>query len=317
LRVKLNDPQEKGLRPFLGFFATLPFRLWNLYKLCRSAAAVNPHFPGLELIPLALLRRMRLCPTLILSVHGNDIVQADQSSGWQRLAYRWLFRSADCVVACSRSLADSVRRISPKARAIAVWNGVDCTPREPHLRPIPDPYLLCVAKFIEKKGHDVLLQAYSRVRNHRPDLHLVLVGADGPEQERITALIREMNLSNCVHLQVGIPHDEVWNWMHHAECFVLASRNEPFGLVLLEAAVVHLPVVSTRVDGVPEIISDNVHGLLCDSGNSAQIADAVLRITSDRSLRDRLVAAFAERAKSLTWKQTYQGYKSQIFKENQ
>jgi len=299
-----------GHRNMLGFLARLGPNLRRLRRATRGAVAVNPHFVGLELLPLSLLRWLRLCPKVILSVHGADIAEAVKSSGWTRTLFTWMLSSADLVVACSHALAEQVKRFSPGANVVAVWNAVTATPDSPLAGQVNGPYVICVAHFVAKKAHDVLLHAFSRIEKERSDLRLVLIGGAGPERQEIISLIHSLGLGGKVDVMVNVPHREVVGWIAHAECLVLPSREEPFGIVLLEAALVRVPVVATRVGGVPEFVSDKIHGLLCEPDRPDDIAQAVLTTLSDRASTQKRTQAFYEHAQRFTWERAFARYRS-------
>ena len=290
-----------SLRGNLSFLVLLPLTLLRLRRFLRGAVAVNPHFPGMEILPLAILRRLRLCPKLILSAHGADVTEALGSSGCKRALYRWMYRSADVVIACSESLASKAREVSPHAKTTAVWNGVTHPGPVNEERPFQPPYLVCVAAFVKKKAHDVLLEAYRDVLASRPDLHLVLIGAGGPEQDAVMAKIEALGLTGRVEPLIDLPHEQVWRWVKHAECFVLPSRDEPFGIAILEAAMMRTPVVATRVGGIPEFLTDGVHGLLCEADRPDQLASQILAVLNDLPEARRRADLFYHRACQLTW----------------
>jgi glycosyltransferase involved in cell wall biosynthesis len=308
--LKLPVPAPR-LRDALGFLARLAPNLVRLRRATQGAVGVNPHFVGLELLPLLLLRRLRLCPKVILSVHGADVAEAGNSSRWMRALFAWMLSSADLVVACSHALAAQVRLLSPSARVVAVWNAVPPGP-EPPLppRPIDARYVICVAHFVKKKAHDVLLRAFQTVARERPDLRLVLIGGEGPERQTVLSQIAALGLAGNVDVMVNVPRDEVWRWISHAECLILPSRDEPFGLVLLEAAVSHTPVVATRVGGVPELLSDKIHGLLCEPNQADEIAQAVLTTLGDRASTEARTRSFYERTKAFTWQRAFARYRA-------
>jgi glycosyltransferase involved in cell wall biosynthesis len=307
--LKLPVPSS-GLRSVLGFLARLGPNLVRLRRMTRGAVGVNPHFVGLELLPLVLLRRLRLCPKLILSVHGADFSEAVKSSWWTRALFAWMLSSADLVVACSHALAAQVRLFSPGARVVAVWNAVAARPQPPPGRPIDARYVICVAHFVAKKAHDVLLRAFQLVAKEQSELRLVLIGGDGPERQAVMSLIDSLGLGGKVDLLVSVPHGETWRWISHAECLILPSRDEPFGIVLLEAALARTPVVATRVGGVPEFVSDKIHGLLCEPDRPDEIARAVLATLSDRASSEERTRSFHEHAQEFTWHRAFARYRS-------
>jgi glycosyltransferase involved in cell wall biosynthesis len=109
---------------------------------------------------------------------------------------------------------------------------------------------------------------------------------------------------------VNVVHAEALRWILHAECLILPSRDEPFGIVLLEAALARVPVVATRVGGVPEFVSDKIHGLLCEPDSPNEIAQAVLTTLGDRASTERRTRAFHEHAQKFTWEKAFARYRS-------
>lgn len=293
----------------LGFVVRLLPNLIRLRRILRNAVAVNPHFPGLEILPVAILRKLHLAPKLIISVHGADVTAALDSSDIAFRLYRWLFRSADLIIACSEALASKVRRIVGDAKVVAVWNGVTPPDGSREERPIQAPYLVSVAAFVRKKGHDVLVGAFRSIVAARSDLKVALIGGDGPEREAIVQLIKRYELTSKVIVMVNLPQEAVWLWVRHADCFVLPSRDEPFGIAILEAALLRTPVVATCVGGVPEFLKNGVHGLLCPPDDPVALERAICTVLSDPASTQARVDAFYEHASQFTWSRAFEEYR--------
>jgi glycosyltransferase involved in cell wall biosynthesis len=309
IQVKLPD-FAYPLRNAAAFAIRFVPNMFRLRRIARSAVAINPHFVGLELLPLLALRKLGLCPKVILSVHGADMSTAMLASGVKAALYRWLLAAADLVVACSTSLASVVRTVSPRANVVAIWNAVARPPELSQVRPINVPYLVCVAGFVVKKAHDILLPAFREILLQHSDLQLVLIGNDGPNRLSVLALIEHLQLSDKVTVMSNLPNHQVLWWVRHAECLVLPSREEPFGIALLEAAVLGTPVVATRVGGVPEFVTDGVHGLLCEPERTDQLASAVFATLSDPEKTRMRARAFQGRALDLTWDRAFAEYRA-------
>lgn len=221
-----------------------------------------------------------------------------------------MFRASDLVVGCSSDLTKRLHEFCPRATTAAIWNAASSPPQVSGKRPIPQAYILCVAAFVPKKAHEVLLAAFARIRRVRPDLVLVMIGSDGPTRPAIEEQAHAAGLDSGVRILLDQPHDEVWRWMRHAECFVLPSREEPFGIVLLEAGKSRVPVVATRVGGIPEFLTDGEDGLLCDPDNPDQLAQAVLATLADRTATEHRVDTFYRKASTFTWSAAFEAYRS-------
>ncbi|AWH22186.1 glycosyltransferase family 4 protein [Stenotrophomonas sp. ZAC14D2_NAIMI4_6] len=144
----------------------------------------------------------------------------------------------------------------------------------------------CVAVLREPKGHADLLQAIAPLCQANRNLHLVVVGDGEPVMARLQALRDALGLQQQVHL-LGY-RDGACRLMAGFDIFALASHKEAAGTVFLEAAFVGVPIVATRVGGVPEMVVDGSHALLTRLGDRAALT-AALRLLVDDPERRRLM----------------------------
>ena len=143
----------------------------------------------------------------------------------------------------------------------------------------PQPGLAVVANFEPRKGLGVLLQALARLRSRGLDLPTAFVG-DGPERGRLEAEIAALGLSGRVRL-LGW-RDDVDAIMGQADMLALPSlANECLPYVILEAMAHGLPVVSTDVAGIPEMVRDGDTGRVVAPGDAAALATALAQVASD------------------------------------
>jgi glycosyltransferase involved in cell wall biosynthesis len=122
--------------------------------------------------------------------------------------------------------------------------------RAPFHRPLR---LLSYGRYVHKKGFDVLLRAFSQLVDAGVEAELT-VGGSGPESEALEALAKELGIEGKVKLGVWI--DDVCSALDQADVFVLPSRDEPFGIVMLEAMARGIPMVTTRTQGPAQVLSD-------------------------------------------------------------
>jgi glycosyltransferase involved in cell wall biosynthesis len=169
-------------------------------------------------------------------------------------------------------------------------------------RALPKPYILCVCRHVHKKGIDTLLRAFALVRHECRTMALVLVG-DGPLFKEHRQLARNLQIDEHVEFIGGVDHQEVAPFFQDCTLFVLPSRAEPFGLVILEAAYYRKAIVCTAVGGVPEIVTDGVNGVLVESEDPNAMAKAIVALVSDPIRRNQLGAqAYETLLKRFLWK---------------
>jgi glycosyltransferase involved in cell wall biosynthesis len=145
---------------------------------------------------------------------------------------------------------------------------------------------ITVGSLIHRKGIDVLIRAIAGLRNRELPVHLVIVG-DGPEKPTLENLSQKYNLQNYVHF-LGERTDVAGLLRGGADVFVSGAREEVFGLVLAEANLASIPVIAPCVGGIPEVIENNVTGILIPPENSAAVANAVQHLYKNPKLKNKL-----------------------------
>jgi glycosyltransferase involved in cell wall biosynthesis len=151
------------------------------------------------------------------------------------------------------------------------------------------PKIGTLGRMVEKKGIDDLIRACKILKDQNTDFNLEVAG-DGPMQSELQALVSDGNLWQRVHFKGPLAHEQVPHWLQGLDLFVLACKKDRNGdmdgipVVLMEAMLAGVPVISCRISGIPELIEDGLSGLLAEPENPAQLADAISRLLSDESL---------------------------------
>lgn len=144
------------------------------------------------------------------------------------------------------------------------------------------------------KGQADLIRAFAGLHRQRPKARLLLIG-DGEEAGTLRALAQDIG----VHEQIVFAGwcDNVGDMLRLLDIFVLPSHNEGMGKALVEAMYLQRPVIATRVGGVPELITDQMHGLLVEARDHEQLTAALLRLADEPALRLQLAQQGAVRAR--------------------
>lgn len=225
-----------------------------------------------------------------VTVHGpEDFAEAPA----RKLALKAV--RADAVIAISEYAAGQLRAIAAPATPapIEIVNcGIDVDTYKPVRRDSAADRLrvLNVAQLQARKGQLILLDAIRILRREGVDVCLTIVG-EGPERRKLENAITSLGLDGAVFLKGAMTPAEVRGLYEEADVFCLPSYAEGVPVVLMEAMASGIPAVATRIAGVPELIEDEVSGLLVDAGSSELLAGALLRLHRDHELADRLAEA--------------------------
>jgi glycosyltransferase involved in cell wall biosynthesis len=149
----------------------------------------------------------------------------------------------------------------------------------------PKIIIKSLGRLVEKKGMDILILAAHELKKRDIDF-VVEIGGSGPLNAELIKLIEQHGLSSHVFLTGAIPHQQVFQWLQQADLFVLACKQDGQGdqdgipVVLMEAMAMGIPVISTTISGIPELIEDGISGLLASPNNSQALADKILQAIS-------------------------------------
>jgi glycosyltransferase involved in cell wall biosynthesis len=211
--------------------------------------------------------------------------------------------AASFVVTCTAANRDHLRAVDPRARVELVHHGLNSdfaallTAPAPARVPPARFTVIGVGRLVPKKGFDVLVEAVGDLRARGLDARLVIAGEDGEETPRIRDLVRRLGLDAHVEWAGPVTQEQLLAQYRAASVMALACRvvadgdRDGIPNVLVEAMAAGLPVVSTTVSGIPELIVDGHTGLLVPPDDPPALADALLRLAKDPAERDRLGAA--------------------------
>jgi glycosyltransferase involved in cell wall biosynthesis len=152
----------------------------------------------------------------------------------------------------------------------------------------------------DQKGLDVLIRAMTKLPRN-PLLRLRLVGEDWGGAELLRQLAHRLGVADRVTLVGKLSRVQLVSEFVEADFVVLPSRFEPFGIVLLEAMAAGLPVIASRVGGIPEIVAEGRTGLLVEPDNADALARSLQLLSQDESLRLSMGRAAREHVKEYAW----------------
>src|SRR5437660_2347864 len=221
-----------------------------------------------------------------VTVHANDIfVPANFEIGLSEI-----LSSASAVIAVSDFAANQLRQRFPEnaGRVHRIYNGIDCAQFKPAQFERP-PLILSIGRLISKKGFDVLIDACALLRQRGHGFRCEIIG-EGPLVEELQARIHRQDLREHVNLAGPQTQSGIAARLSQATVFALPCRIDPDGAmdnlptVVMEAMAAGLPVVSTDVGGISEMVRDRETGLLVAQSDPAATADALSQLIGDVEL---------------------------------
>jgi glycosyltransferase involved in cell wall biosynthesis len=254
--------------------------------LRRALADFQPDIVHAHMVTGALLARILRGRPLVCSVHNE----------WQRHAT--LMRVGDAVVAVSDANRDALEaRGIPASKLHVVPNGALGSPRLTSSDGVADlrhPAITSVAGLFERKGIGDLISAFEDLPAAL-EAHLYVVG-EGPYRPELERRIGESPAGSRIHLEGFQP--DPGRYLRATDLFVLASRREPFGLVLAEARGAGCAIIASDVDGIPQALEGGRAGVLVAPGDTRALTEQMSRVLEDDAERRRLAEAAAS---NLDW----------------
>jgi len=227
---------------------------------------------------------------IVLTVYGSDVLEFPHIGKWHRALVIQNLRNARVITSASTALADAVRALLPAAKVVVVPFGVDTSKFRPIVQASSgDALIVGTVKGLDPVyGIDVLLRAFSLLPRDSAQPVKLVIGGSGPATADLHALSEKLGIAGDVTFLGDIPHDEVPRVLSTFAVYAALSRRESFGVAVAEASACGIPVVATRVGGLPEVVREGVTGLLVPSGDTQAAADAIARLLADPQERSAM-----------------------------
>jgi glycosyltransferase involved in cell wall biosynthesis len=271
-------------------------RMWDFARWCRERRIAVLHatdlYANIFALPGAALARVPV------RIGNRREINPDKPLGLialQRASYAF----AHGIVANSTAVAERLRAERVRTHAIRlVPNGIDVDAYRPRSGAAPLRRIVTVANLRPEKAHEVLIDAFASLPTTTLNLELAIVG-HGPRAEALERQVAERGLASRVRF---LGHrDDVPAILAESDLFVLPSRSEAFPNSVMEAMAAGLPVVATRVGGVPELVQHDVNGILTPVDDRDALARALRTLVDDphraaalgRAARETIASRFS------------------------
>jgi len=240
----------------------------------------------------------------ISTIHGTDIYLAHSS----RLLYpivKFVSCFSNCITANSSHTYKLLHEIVPLRKrlikTIPMGIRIDEFKSSPIKKIKKKKTILYIGRLITWKGVQYLIEAANIVKKLNFDIQLIIIG-DGPNREELIRLSDNLQMRSLICFLTKQDRLALLSYYQNADIFVLPSikfqnQTEGLGVVLLEAMASGVPVIGSNIGGIPDIIKNNVNGLLVPPGDSKALAMAIIMILQDPDLAERLRKAGLETVK--------------------
>lgn len=286
-------PREVFFKEFLqaGFIANSALESGTIKHLhahfCHGATTIAMFASRMAGIPFSF------------TAHAKDIYLKELNPG--NLLQKKM-RRAEFLVTCTGANEEHLKALAPAGTKIfKIYHGLDIhlfsqTDKETASSEIPT--ILAVGRLVEKKGFDYLIRACALLKERGYRFRCQIVGGgDEGYKDKLIALMTKLGIGDSISLSGAVTQEELREIYKQATLFALpclvVDNGDRDGIpnVLVEAMAMRVPVISTDISGIPELIEHNVNGLLVPEKNAQAMADAIGSLLEDSGLRSRLSEA--------------------------
>jgi len=308
-RVAYGSGIPANLKRSVFLWLELPFFfsafLLNAIRLVKQSDIIHCQWTFSGFLGVVLKWVFR--KPLIITVHGSDI-NLVLNRGFLKRLTSLVLQQADRVIAVSEDLRKKVLTLGAAPDKVRViYHGVDPERFFPQESGTTRKLnLLWIGRLSPEKGLAYLVKAMKRVLEEFPGGNLTLVSAgDEHAMRELTDLIDREGVREGIRIEGNKKSDELPSLMRQADLFVLPSLSESFGVVVIEAMASGLPIVASRVGGIPEVVEEGITGILVPPADSPALSEALLRLLKDPERRKKMGRNGRERViKLFSWDKT-------------
>ncbi len=283
-------------KSLLGYFL-------NVFRLKKKLHNISPQFLHVHYASgYGTLGRLSGFYPFILSVWGNDVYDYPNNSAIHKSIIINNLFSANWVCSTSEAMAKYTQNICPELRNISITPfGIDVDKFCPiHQDKDKNSDLITVGTIktlTPKYGVDILIkafaQAYQNLKKTFPEiankLRLLIVG-EGKERKKLESLTTELGIKKITKFTGRVNHIEVPKYINYLDIYVAVSRfdSESFGVSVIEASACCLPVIVSNVGGLPEVVKNEITGIIVERENIQATANAIIRLIQEPILREKM-----------------------------
>lgn len=252
---------------------------------------VHAHFLNYGVISVKLCKKENL--PLVLTEHSSYLMNEKHSRAVINRA-RKTYNACSAIIAVSKPLSETIKNISG-CDAIVISNiaAISFSTKKNVSKENDKFTFASAANLIKRKGFDTLITGFSKLAKVNKNVELLIYG-DGPERKKLAGLAKQLGVGKKVHFYGKYERCEINNLFSKADCFVLTSRGETFGVVYIEAMACGLPVIATKCYG-PESFVNDKNGYLIPIDDDEALFEAMKDVINNRGKFDsKQIKKFAQ-----------------------
>lgn len=257
-----------------------------------------------------LLKKINNVPYVVF-LGGRDVPRPNPDPPYYRWLYmllkpiiRAIWDNAASVVACSDGLRDLAHITDTNLKIDVIPDGLDLASFESTQRKANPKTVRCLAigRLIPRKGFQFLIQALPQILDKVQHHFKIEIVGDGPYREELTGLAENLGVTSYIRFTGTVPYSELPQKYREADIFILPSLAEGMPLVVLEAMGTGLPIIASRVQGIDELVAENVNGALFNPGDVDGLADCLTKLINAGETRVEMGKISTEKVKPYDWK---------------
>ena len=300
-RTSLFSLQDLSHSSILYIASAVPFIVFRSFLLARTVDVFHCH---------GFVSALMGC--FISMLTRRPFIGTEQSIIWNnsisKLASRVIYRRARLCIASSRTVYEGFRKLGVKNIEI-IPNGVDlekftqkdkCTICKMSDVQHKEPVILSVGRLEKVKGHKYLIEAFSILKKEVRNARLILVG-DGSERGNLEGQAEKLGVIDSVQFIGAIGHDDIPHYYHKADVFLMPSLSEGFGITVIEAMASGIPIVTTNVGSLAELVEDKKTGLFALPASASSLAQTMRFVLDNPKAADLLIKEGVKKASGYSW----------------
>ena len=263
--------------------------IYKFKECCKDTDIVHIHMASRASFyrkSIFVNKAKRMNKKIILHIHGAEFEKfyKEESNEIMKKYIRYIFSKSDKVIALSSKWKDILKKIVDESKITVIYNSIVC-PKQHLDKNYNNEKILFLGRLGNRKGVYDILKCASRIIAIFPNVEFILAG-DG-EVDNVRELCNKMGIKNNFRITGWIDGAEKEKLLNEASIYLLPSYNEGMPISVLEAMAYGLPVISTNIGGIPELIDNDENGFLIEPGDINGITNSLIKLLEDNNKKRR------------------------------